>query len=428
MTDLIINDQMAGNVQLLHEGIQQTKAGYHTAVSVQRPRDLRKIRTDLKIETEIAGEHFFYSWKVFNKRTNRYETVEGLSVGAEIAIARAFGNCVIEPSDFKETDNSFLFKYDFVDLEKGFTVSRVFKQSKSPAPGKYDVDRWNDMQLQIGQSKALRNVIKAGVPSWLQEEVLKIAKQAVLDQIQGDGIQKAIDKVIKFLAGHGVPLEKINEVMDKDSRDFTVEDVATLRGMCSQINEGTARAEELFQMVDRGVSSVTDRIKGSGEETARNAEPEKEKPGKVHKAEVKVEDDAPPRHPGVTENEPPEPSDDFELSEEGLKKLTVQQLKDCANNYQIQGYKSMTKPQLIEAILKEDELAREEVEADSAPDKDSKYFEWVNKFNKSETALDCSRFIVRNSDEMKKDLTPDEWNDFNRVADERIIELRKQSA
>ncbi|MDW7774580.1 MAG: hypothetical protein SCH71_16990 [Desulfobulbaceae bacterium] len=234
-------------VDLMAQGkaISRVQTQYHTAVAVQRPRNLDLIIKALDKEAQYGGESFFYSWPVMDKRTGKKTIVEGCSIGASMAIAREFGNCAI-PIDVQETSDSFIFTSSFVDIEKGFTISRVYRHKKKPVVGRYDSDRWEDMEFQKGQSKAIRNVVLAGVPKWLSERMLRKAREAVIAGIGKEGLDVARDKVVKFLAGKGVSLDRIEAVVDKVLSEWTADDVASLRGICSQVHDGQASADSFF--------------------------------------------------------------------------------------------------------------------------------------------------------------------------------------
>jgi hypothetical protein len=242
-------DQTAAELLSSGKAITQIKTEYHTAIAVQKPRNLDLIVNELDKEAQYGGKDFFYAWPVKDKKTGKKKIVEGCSIGAGMAIARAFGNCAV-PVDVQETPNAFVFTASFVDIEKGFTISRVYRHKKKPVVGRYDADRWEDMEFQKGQSKALRNVVLAGVPKWLSSRVLRKAKQAVIDGIGKEGLDVARDKAVVFLAGYGIAKERIEVAIDSKYSEWTAETVAQLRSMCNEIHTGEANAESLFPSIE----------------------------------------------------------------------------------------------------------------------------------------------------------------------------------
>jgi hypothetical protein len=134
-----------------------------------------------------------------------------------------------------------------VDLERGFTVSRVFRKKKGKGVfKKLEDDRAEDMTFQAAQSWAIRNVVLAGVPRWLTDLAKERAKDAVLKGISKEGLAVATDKALKFLAGYAISEARVIAVLGKPKHEWTSEDIASLRGMASQLRDGQVSAEHLF--------------------------------------------------------------------------------------------------------------------------------------------------------------------------------------
>ena len=163
-----------------------------------------------------------------------------------MAVAREWSNCAV-PVEYYETATEWVFTAHFVDLERGFTVSRVFRKKKGKgAFKKLEDDRAEDMTFQAAQSRAIRNVVLAGVPRWLTELAKERAKDAVVKGISKEGLAAATDKALKFLAGYGVSQERVSAALGKPKQEWTSEDIASLRGMASQLKDGQATAGQLF--------------------------------------------------------------------------------------------------------------------------------------------------------------------------------------
>jgi hypothetical protein len=224
----------------------QSKAGYHTAVRVQVPRDLDRIVKAVEREAEFAGDNFYYSWLVKDKRSGQKKPIIGGTVGAALAIARNWMNCAV-PVDVQELPGHWIFTATFVDLETGFSVTRTFRKSRPrKAAGDYDNERYEDMMFQKGQSQAIRNVIFAGVPAWLKNKAISKAQEAAKSSITKDGIDQARNKAVAWLKSQKVSDEQIKAVFDKPFADFTIEDVQMLRNMCQQIQNGDTTVDEAF--------------------------------------------------------------------------------------------------------------------------------------------------------------------------------------
>jgi len=224
--------------------LMRSQTQFHTAVAVQRPRNLDKVVAAVLREAEFAGDAFYYSFPMGGKK------IEGPSIGLAMAVAREWGNCAV-PVEYYETAAEWVFNAHFVDLERGFTVSRVFRKKKGKgAFKKLEDDRAEDMTFQAAQSRAIRNVVLAGVPRWLTDQAKERAKEAVLKGISKEGLATATEKALKFLAGYGITEERVIALLGKPKNEWASEDIATLRGLASQLKDGQASAEQLFPLLE----------------------------------------------------------------------------------------------------------------------------------------------------------------------------------
>ena len=243
------------------KSMQQMHTEYATAVSVQQPRNLDKIIKAVMVEAQHAGENFYYGWGEGKDR------IEGESVGLALCVAREWGNCAVD-TKLEETPEAYLFTGIFIDLERGFTITRKYRQSKNhKVYGKMDEERKADIRFQIGQSKAIRNVVQAAVPKWLMKDAREAAKKAVVDGITHEGLKAAIEKSFSFLKRHGVDEERILAKMGKTAAELTAEDIADIRTACAAINNGEATTEECFPKVEPKVTKSPDKepVKGKAE-------------------------------------------------------------------------------------------------------------------------------------------------------------------
>jgi hypothetical protein len=220
--------------------LMRSQTQFHTAVAVQRPRNLDKVVAAVLREAEFAGDAFYYSFPMGGKK------IEGPSIGLAMAVAREWGNCAV-PVEYYETAAEWVFNAHFVDLERGFMVSRVFRKKKGKgAFKKLEDDRAEDMTFQAAQSRAIRNVVLAGVPRWLTDQAKERAKEAVLKGISKEGLAAATEKALKFLAGYGITEERVIALLAKPKHEWASEDIATLRGLASQLKDGQATPDHLF--------------------------------------------------------------------------------------------------------------------------------------------------------------------------------------
>ena len=234
--------------QLIERGhtLQRVETPHTTAVTVQKPRNLDIVRKSVLMECQYAGKKFFYSWPVKNKKTGRKEFITGGSYHLAITILREFGNCAVIPSHVEEHPDRWVFHADAIDLERGFTVRRAFRKlrPKTSSAGNYDFERFEDMQFQLGQSKALRNAAFGLVPGWLIDEAVEESQKAEEAKINVD-VGKARDNAIKYFEREGLDSSDMERLLNKTADKWNARDIATLRGFKQQIEDGYATAESL---------------------------------------------------------------------------------------------------------------------------------------------------------------------------------------
>jgi hypothetical protein len=224
--------------------MMRSQTQFHTAVAVQRPRNLDKVVAAVLREAEFAGDAFYYSFPMDGKK------IEGPSIGLAMAVAREWSNCAV-PVEYNETPSEWVFIAHFVDLERGFTLSRVFRKKKGKGVfKKLEDDRAEDMTFQAAQSRAIRNVVLAGIPRWLTDQAKERAKEVVLKGISKEGLAAATEKALKFLAGYDIGEDRVIAALGKPKNEWTSESIASLRGMASQLKDGQATAEQLFPPIE----------------------------------------------------------------------------------------------------------------------------------------------------------------------------------
>jgi hypothetical protein len=288
--------------------LQQTRTQYATAVSVQKPRKLPDVQRRVLEEAQLAGEDFYYGWTAGGER------IEGPSVDLALSAARCWGNCAVEPMPVQDAGDSWIFTAAFVDLETGFTLSRQFRQSKnSKVHGKLDEERKADIRFQIGQSKAIRNVVLNALPPSLINRAMAAAKEGVRQKIEAyvadKGLPAAVDYVVRALAKCGVTEAAILEKFGAAKRSaIDIDHLVILRGDLTALENGRERVEALYPAAAK--EAATDRVK---EKLSWQDRPKTEA--------TKPEVTAPPeRQPGEDDEpaaspEPEAPADGMEADE-----------------------------------------------------------------------------------------------------------------
>lgn len=240
------NGSVVAEVMTSGAAVQQVRSSFATAVSVQKPRKIADIRLRIIEEANLAGEDFYYGWGAGDV------AIEGPSVKLATALARCWGNCAVEMGSIQDMPDSWIMTASFIDLETGFTLDRQFRQAKDwTVYGKMDAARKQDIRFQIGQSKAVRNVILNAMPSSLVDIAMEHAKEGVRKRIQAfvnqNGVAKAVDMLLAAFAKAGVSEERVLARAGVASKQaIAVDQIVSLRGDLTAIENGQERAADMF--------------------------------------------------------------------------------------------------------------------------------------------------------------------------------------
>jgi hypothetical protein len=242
-----------------------------TATRVAIKRNVPAIIQQCRAIASAKGDAVFYRWPVKNRKTGGEEIVEGCSIVGAMIVASTYGNCRLGARIGGETATHWVFEAAFVDAETGFNYLRTYQQRKSQSlGGKMDADRGMDMVYQIGQSKAIRNVV-IGALGYITDEVVDAGKQGLVERIG-----KAPDKARQWLVGQlqllDVPLAHVERIVTRKVADWTVPDMAKLMSQLSSVKDGFASALDYWPDDARRAQDTADAEADADESLRRDAE------------------------------------------------------------------------------------------------------------------------------------------------------------
>ena len=218
--------------------------GIVTARRCEVQRDEGRIIQKINVLAAWAGEEWFYSWEVNDRRRGRKVTVEGLSIDGADALARLWGNCMV---DCRVVDggDSFILYGKFVDLETGYTLIRPFMQNKAASKMQTeDEARKRDMALSMGVSKCERNVVIHAL-KFFAEHALREAKKNLVGRVgkDHDGFKQRIaDK----LAELEVAVDRVERIVGRPIDKWTVPDTAKIYAEVRTVADGMALPEDVW--------------------------------------------------------------------------------------------------------------------------------------------------------------------------------------
>jgi hypothetical protein len=152
--------------------------------------------------------------------------------------------------EVRETPQAWYFTGAYIDLETGFNIRRTFRQNKQSPRKKdgkeiYSGERGQDIIYQIGQSKAIRNVVLNAAPSWLGRKVFEKAKENVVAKIEKMGPEKAKTLLIQKMTNLGIPTDRVVAVFGQPGT-WDVEKLVRIGGAVRSIEDGRERLDDVF--------------------------------------------------------------------------------------------------------------------------------------------------------------------------------------
>lgn len=328
-----------------------------TAQKVAVPRNMSKILNELRVYCNAFGDNYVYSWEVNDRRNNRRVTIEGGTVKLANDLVNLYGNCSVDV-DVSETKDHWILKAFFIDYERGTCVSRLFQQRKRQDTGMKDAERQADIVFQIGQSKAIRNVVLNALSS-LADRAIEDAKRGMIERFQDEaGREKAINFIEKVRNHYGIEMSRIEAVIGRKARDWTARDMAQIWTQCRAIVDGMASPIDTFPSTEDASAIMEE--KESERETGKRRAKADDKPA------AKADDEKPAKRQAAQKAEPEkaeakaaEPAP----AEKPKPDVKQEEAKANADDMAIPAFLRRDKP--AEA---EDEAPAAEAEDDDAPD------------------------------------------------------------
>lgn len=234
-------------------------------------RDEARVLQKLSALGAAAGGDWFYRFPVKNRKKGTTDWIEGPSIKLANDLARIYGNCDVDVRVI-DIGKEWIIYARFTDFETGYSLTRPFQQQKGGSKmGGDDDARRLDIALQIGVSKAIRNVVVNALQTFADHS-FEAARNSLVDRI-GKDLQGWTARTVKGISNLGVPLDRVEFVVGRASKDWTAPDVAMVIAMMKAIADGMATIEETFPPKDKQVSeSQHDPETGEVSNTETNAQ------------------------------------------------------------------------------------------------------------------------------------------------------------
>ncbi len=232
-----------------------------TAQRVALPRNLPAVMAELKASCAAFGDKFLYGWDVKDNRNNRTTRIEGPSIKLANVMARLYGNCMVNVR-VQDSGAQWLFLARFVDLQTGFSMERGYMQRKEQNVGMKDQQRALDMVFQIGQSKAIRNVVVNALQE-LTEYCVEESKKGLGKRVAA-APEEARTWIKETLGTLGVDLKRVEAIYGRTADKWTVPNMARIYQEVISIRDKMVEADDIYpEPGAKGVMDDDDDSKGN---------------------------------------------------------------------------------------------------------------------------------------------------------------------
>ena len=256
-------------VDILRGGAAIAKAENDSliAMAVVRPRDpsraLARAMAELEMDPEFAATNYYVI--PYKNADGTTTNIEGMSLKAAMALARAWGNLTVSARQIDEDDDAILVEGVAIDLETLFRVSKVgsvskwYRDRRTKKMVQWRTDRMPQL-LAAAASKQVRNAILNILPEPMQRRYYARAKEIAAGVKAGakpGALKKAAPKTIiaamvKAFSPYGVGLDHlISKVLtaplaEGEVYELTNDDIGTLRGIWNALEQGQTTVQDAF--------------------------------------------------------------------------------------------------------------------------------------------------------------------------------------
>ena len=227
-------------------GNQAIKILMSTPIVDRRRLDL--VRARLRALCAENGDRYVYSWEVKDRKSGRTTLVEGLTIKAAMDLWRVYGNCFAGPLDVEDRGGHWLFTAVFFDRESGSIALRSFLQRKAQDTGMRDKERAADIIFQIGQSKAIRNVIVNALASEAGF-MIEMSKKNMIEWIK-EHRGKADEYIDGVMETHAIDQKRIEATIGRVRDQWTVRDFARVMTELRGVDDGMQNEQDAFPSLE----------------------------------------------------------------------------------------------------------------------------------------------------------------------------------
>ena len=209
-----------------------------------------------------AGDDWFYRYPVRTQGGGQ-DWITGPTIKLANNVARVFGNNVTEVREI-DTGDAYVFYARFTDIETGFSMESAYRQRKGQATLKTkDPQRALDQVYQIGQSKAIRNVIVNSLGIYC-DFAFEEAQNSLVDKI-GKNLEGSRKRILERIGSLSVELPRVERSIGRVAKNWLATDIARIVAMVQGVEDGMATADETFPKIESSVSAPSEQARAGTE-------------------------------------------------------------------------------------------------------------------------------------------------------------------
>lgn len=229
--------------------LNSSEINQQIATAHKYPRNITRFRDEvfsLATLNESVAESCVYALP--RKQDGKRITIYGPSVRFAEILAHSWRNCRLGARPVDMSGDYVTAQGVYHDLETNVYIAFETKRRITDKNGnRYGADMIT-MTANAAAAIALRNAILRGIPKAIWEDAYEEARKVIMGNAKTLATRRA--EALKFVAKYGLDESQVCELLGvPGSGDIDLEELATLRGICTSLKEGVTTVEQLLREV-----------------------------------------------------------------------------------------------------------------------------------------------------------------------------------
>lgn len=230
------------------EAMERANVDMLVATAKKWPRDINKSKRDalaiVTLDPETAAECFF-------KYDRGGKTIQGPSIRLAEIVASTWGNIRAGSRTIQETENTVVAQGFCHDTQNNVFIAKEVERKIANKDGRKFNEDVIILTKNANCSIALRNAVFSVVPRAVINTIYEEAIKAAVGDIKT--LSERVTKALSKFAAMGIVQEKVLAKLGVQRVDeISVENLETLYGLYTAINEKETTVDEAFPIIKKG--------------------------------------------------------------------------------------------------------------------------------------------------------------------------------